>query len=362
MASFDTTWMPKSFHLGIRYDMRVYGNVERISPTRIKVTGTAQIRQPTSAYGYERIFSEVPSMLGWGQHKPYTTSSGTGSVWSRDFYGEFEVGTNEGNWYGQFHARSISGGGGGLGNDNWITFGGGYPIGATPPTGLAVSNVRTSENSVTATVKVDNWGNGANSNLYRELQVGTENSTNNQYLQAVYGWDKSGDITVSPSSIKRGVIELKPNTKYYLGLYAYNGAVSTHNFPDVIAVTLATAKATVKNIKPTSVMFSVSATDGYRVPTTNIQYRQKGQEVWKETTSISTLTGNIEANNLISYTEYEVRPKVNTTDGTWYGEIFTFRTKPNMKVIYPDGRKRYVAIKLIYPDGRKKVVMKTKKI
>lgn len=369
MASFDTGWQNRTgWYLNVPYAMRVSGNVYRIDPWTIRVEGTAQLQQTSNTYGYEQINTEIGSLLGRAMHKPRTTSYTTGyrgATWNRNFGGNFNVGTNAGYFGATFHGASTTTGGATVGSEQYLDFGASYPTGATVPTGLRVSNVRTTDNTVTATVSLNSWGEGATGSRYRELQVGTANNTNNQYFQAQGGGALSGDITVSSSSNKRGTISLTPNTRYYIGLYASNGSLNTGSqFPNVTAVTLATATISVTRVKPTSVIFSVNATTGYRTPTTKIEYRKKGQSTWNEfATGITTGTGTIEVTGLLSYTEYEFRAKVTTTDGTWTGKVITTqRTKPNMKLILPDGTKKYVAIKLIYPDGRKRVVTRWKKI
>lgn len=370
MASFDTGWVNKTgWYLNVPYAMRVSGNVYRIDPWNIRVEGTAQLKQTTNTYGYEQINTEISQgLLGRAMHKPRTTSypaGHNGATWDRNFARNFNVGTGAGTFSATFHGASTTTGGATVGSEQYLDFSCGYPTGATTPTGLSVSNVRTTENTVTANVKLTSWGEGATSSRYRELQVGTANNTNNQYFQAQGGGNLSGDITVSSASNKRGTISLTPNTRYYIGLYASNGSLNTGSqFPGVQAVTLATATLAVNKVKPTSIIFNVTATTGYRVPTTKIEYRRKGQTTWNEfATSITTGTGTIEVTGLLSYTEYEFRPKVTTTDGTWTGKtITTQRTKPNMKIIMPNGTKKFVAIKLIYPDGRKRVVTRWKKI
>lgn len=364
MARFDTGWQPRTFHLGVVYAMRVSGNVYRISPYRIRVEGAAELRQETYTYGFERIDTEVSFLLGRAVHKPRITRPvARGTVWGRGFAGEFDVGTNAGNFHADFHGCSVSQGNKPLSGEQWLGFDCGYPIGATPPTGLSVSDVRTTDKTVTANVKIDSWGNGANDSLYRELQVGTENNTNNQLFWFSNGWAKNGDITVDNNSSKRGTITIKPNTKYYLGLYASNGVLNTGSvFPGVTAVTLATSTIKAVQIKPTAVTFDVKATEGYRVPATAIEYRQRGKEDWKTSTEVSGGTGQITVTGLLSYTNYDFRAKTTTSDGTWRSAQVSLRTKPNMKLIYSNGDSRYVSMKLIYQDGTKKIAIKAKKI
>lgn len=364
MAWFDTGWQVRSFHLGVPYAMRVSGHVNRISPTRIRVEGVAELRQETGTYGFERIDTEIAGLLGRWVHKPrYTGFVRRYTTWGRNFAGEFEVGTDAGNFHGDFHGCSVSQGNKPLSGEQWLGFDCGYPIGATPPTGLSVKNIRTTDRTVTATVTVDNWGNGANNGLYKELQVGTANNTANQYFWYARGWDRSSDITVSSSSNKRGDIDLTPNTKYYLGLYAHNGVLeSGSQFPNVTAVTLATGDISASAIKPTSISFDVTATEGYRVPSVAVQYRKKGREEWRETAAISGTTGDISVTKLIPYADYEFRAKVSTTDGVWLGETIVARTKPNIIAIFPNGTKRYASLAAIYPTGERKNIARFKKI
>ncbi|MGN1218475.1 MAG: hypothetical protein ACI4TD_10960 [Phocaeicola sp.] len=367
MANFDTGWQNRTgWYLSIPYAMRVSGSVTRTDPTHIKVTGSAQLRQTSSKYAYDRINTEISGLLGWAEHKPYTSSQqANGSTYTRNFSGTFEVGTSAGTFSRTFHGRSVNSSGSGLGSDQYLDFSCGYETGATVPKGLSVSNVRTTENTVTATVSLTSWGEGANSNRYRELQVGTANNTENQYFQPVQNSDLSGDITVSPSSNKRGTISLTPNTRYYIGLYATNGALSTGSqFPGVTAVTLATASEVISSIEANKVSFAITATSGFRVPSTKVQYRKVGSSVWHESSTIQN-NGNITIEGLFSYTDYEYRLAVTTTDGTWYSQVKKFKTKPNIKLIWTEGgvtKKKWVAIKMIYPDGRKRVVSRAKKV
>ena len=367
MASFDTGWQNRTgWYLSVPYAMRVSGNVYRIDPWNIRVEGTAQLKQTSNTWGYEQINTEIDGLLGRAMHKPRTTSyTANGTTWNRNFGGNFNVGTGAGTFRGTFHGASTTTSGATVGSEQYLDFSCAYPTGATTPTGLSVSTVRTTENTVTANVGLTSWGEGATSARYRELQVGTANNTTNQYFQAQGGSALSGDITVSLSSNKRGTISLTPNTRYYIGLYATNGSLGTGSqFPNVTAVTLATATITPSVIEPNKIVFTVNATSGYRVPSTKIQYRKKGTSTWHDSGSISN-SGSITITGLMSYSEYEFRAVVTTSDGTWTGSTQIQKTKPNLKILRANNgstRKTWVAIKLIYPDGSKRAISRVKKI
>lgn len=115
---------------------------------------------------------------------------------------------------------------------NSITYTLYFDAAISPPTGLNITGVSSTKDSVTGNVSISGWGIGSGSR-YREIQVWTHGMVEPRRYQPYYGDSTSGNITASNSS--SGSLTIKPNTRYTLGGYASNGqaSVGSTNFGDV---------------------------------------------------------------------------------------------------------------------------------
>ncbi len=101
-----------------------------------------------------------------------------------------------------------------------------FPSSGTAPTGLDVTNIAPSEQSIQATVSVTGWGGlGDSTTRYRELQVWQSDMAGLRRYQQVTGDTLSGTITCNNSS--QGTLNILGNTKYWIGGYATNGTLAS---------------------------------------------------------------------------------------------------------------------------------------
>lgn len=103
-----------------------------------------------------------------------------------------------------------------------------FPAADVPPSGLELSNIVATPNTVSATCALSSWGSpDGSSNSYRELNVSVGGSHDVRRFQKVYGSSKTGTITVTNSSEQLGGMNIVPNTEYFIWMFATNGSAST---------------------------------------------------------------------------------------------------------------------------------------
>lgn len=206
------------------------------------------------------------------------------------------------------------------------------PTGSSAPTGLAISNISTTTNSVTATISISSWGvGGTTAQRYRELSVCTaQNITQRKFVK-----DRndilSNAITVDNSATETAgaAFTISPNTRYYLTMYASNGALGTGNANFTPAITLAAAPTISLNsvAEDSAVMdYSVDADGGVYDKT--IEYTVDGTN-WAIATTItggSSESGTFTITDLMDNTTYTAQTRVVTTAGTTAGPSVTFTT------------------------------------
>ena len=201
------------------------------------------------------------------------------------------------------------------------------PSQRTAPTGLSATNIRPGIESFTANVKISGWGNYPSStanNRYRELQCWTYNASSlvePRRWQVVRGTATSGDITVNNSSSASSTpLTIKGNTRYTLGMYAYNGYVSTGSQRIGNYVTLpyaATLSLNTANSDNLVINYSTPASGGYYAQT--IEYSVDGGTTWSTGATVSgssASSGTFTISGLSANTQYTIQSRVKTTAGT----------------------------------------------
>lgn len=198
--------------------------------------------------------------------------------------------------------------------ENYLTWG--VDPAVTPPTGLNVSGVTTTKDSVTGNVSITGWGIGSGTR-YRELQVWTHGMTNPRRYQPSYGDSLSGNITVDNNS--SGSLTIKPNTKYTLGGYATNGqaASGSNNFGDVYTqpeepmVDLMTTSAR-------SIVLGYGLNDQGGARTLYIDYKMSGDTNWTTAVTITgsgAKSGTITIDNLTPNETYTINVRARSSAG-----------------------------------------------
>lgn len=357
MAWFDTGFVNTTF-FGVSYGIRVAGNADRADgSTSVRFHGEVQERQNTLTWNTDAHNVRIDGLLGNGQIKP-GGSGANGRVWSRGF--DTTIGISIGTTSRGFTAVWTGGG-----NTRELGFGTSFNDGYSAPTGLSVSSPSTTENTVKAVVALSGWGNHSGGVKYRELTISKVNgSTSNRRFQSTDNTNALlSEITVTNSSSQTGSLTITPNTRFYLAGYASNGNRNTGVQFNTQAVTLSTGGRTVVNVRPSKVLFNVTAVDGHFANTIRFRYRKQGDSIWiTSPESFVGSSGSIELANLKPATTYEMQQMVTTQAGTWYSSTFTVKTKPASIIIFPDNSKLNVSFRLIYPDGRKRDIERWKKI
>lgn len=357
MAYFDTGYVNVTFY-GVSYGIRVDGNADRNDgSTAVRFYGTTYDKQNTNIYNTDAHYSNISELLGNGQIKPSGTGA-IGRVYARGFDTTLGIGIGT-------TSRGFTANFNGGGNSHNIGFTAWFNDGYSAPEGIALSGVSVTENSIAGTVSLSNWGNHSGGSKYRELTASSaDGDISNRRFQGTGSTDVlSSAITVTNSSAQSGSMNLNPNTRYYLAVYASNGNRNTGIQYRGNAVTLSTGARTVNKIKPSKILFDVTAMTGVYAPTVKFRYRKQGDTTWiVSTASFTGGVGSVELTGLSASTTYELQQMVTTQAGTWYSSTFTVKTKPASIIIYPDGTKKNVSFRLIYPNGTKRDIERWKKI
>lgn len=205
----------------------------------------------------------------------------------------------------------------------------------TPPTGLGINNISTTDTSVSANVYVSGWGGAGDANSrYRNLSVMRTNYKPDEQrrYQRVYGNETSGIITVT-SNTQYGTGTIDPNTRYWLWWYATNGTYGTE------APTTSTTEVVTKASAPTvgladttatsaTISYSTTADGGYYAK--NIQYSLDNGSTWVTGATVTggaATTGSFTISGLTPGTVYTVQTRVNTTAGNTTGTSVSFATE-----------------------------------
>lgn len=197
------------------------------------------------------------------------------------------------------------------------------PAQAAAPSGLSLTNVSVTSNTVTGTVSITNWGGAGDANSrYRNLSVMATNdkTTSARRYQRVYGNTMSSAITVN-NSTEYGTMTIQPNTRYWLWWYATNGTLGTGS-PDTSTTTIVTLpldlsskSATTTGTNSIRVNYTTKADGGFY--TKNIQYNIGNGWVTGATVSAAAATsGNFTISGLSTGTSYTINLRVNTSAGS----------------------------------------------
>lgn len=170
----------------------------------------------------------------------------------------------------------------------------------TAPSGLSVSGVSTTWNSVTATSKVTSWGTGTGSNHLETLvltQPYTQGGLPHQFISTTSS-SQTVTVTNSNSTAANGGVTIKGAGDYYAGTYATNGALDARATSGVVY----TPPSPLASIAYTQTQNSTNVTVGVTVTggsssnnnsntvTTYYRYSTNGGSSYSGWTSIGTGT------------------------------------------------------------------------
>ena len=247
----------------------------------------------------------------------------------------------------------------GMGSDQnsttWtITFSSG---GGKPNNGY-ITNISTTEDSITATVGVS-W-NGNTSNVGKELCVlqppdTVETAGMPQYYMNDTTTATETTFTVDNDSQKANnpQFSIGPNTAYNIGIYAKNSSGDyRYTYPDNPVVTKsAAATVSASSIGATSVTidYSTSADGGYYDK--EIQYSIDGGNTWTTGATVTTgavETGSFTISGLSSGAVYNIQTRVATYAGDTVGSTVSVITISNRATLYGSVSDQSTKIKKLY--------------
>jgi hypothetical protein len=210
------------------------------------------------------------------------------------------------------------------------------------PSGLTCTVEEVGVDYVKVRGKVGNWGtnatHGPGQYFQYEIPAGSTKHNSSHTTSANYVYTLNN---------------IPANTRCFLDNNATNGGGKSTDGPNVFPVTLAKSSVSSLVIKATKATFNLSVTQGYYATTGYVQYRKAGTTAWSGSPSGAGGSPSVTVSGLTPSTDYEYRPAVDTTAGTYTGSTQSFTTKPAAKGIYPDGTVHNGIVWLIHPDGTK---------
>ena len=234
-----------------------------------------------------------------------------------------------------------------------------FPSGATPPTGLNVTSLSTTQNTVTGTVSITGWGEGADSNRYLELSVSNNKTTDSRRYKAGTKGSTSTSQTLTVNNSSSGSMTISPNTSYYIGAYATNGKASTGvlwNWGSVVTKP-ATPTASNSNVLRHTATLTITA-PAQGTAQTMTAYYKIGSGSWVNAGTIAqNSTKTVSLANLDANTAYTITVKVSNTSGDSATATTSFTTKPALYCSVSDKTK---GVKKLYcsVNGKTKRVVK----
>lgn len=333
MSCTNTTAM----YLNVPTDICANATASRSGNT-ITVSGSLSVTQG-NAWNYNAIYAYVDGVTSWTKVKPYK-SDGGGS-WSAPFSFSFDdpnAGTRSYNAIFQVFNNAETGT---VGNSAAVGFSVSYNAGATAPSGLSLTNVSVTQDTVTGTVSVTDWGGTGDANSrYRNLSVMQTNDkpTSPRRYQRVYGNTMSSAILVN-NSTQYGSMTIKPNTRYWLWWYATNGTYGTGS-PETSTRSVITMPPTpsVSDIAVTT----TTATVTYSVPdqgggyTMTLRYRLDGggSTIVTDLSGSGTKTGTFTISGLTSSSSHTLTISLHSTSGDSVSSVSSFTTNPVVTGLY----------------------------
>lgn len=231
----------------------------------------------------------------------------------------------------------------------------------TSPSGLSLSSISRGITSFTGTVSISGWGKGGSSSQrYLEMSVCSSNNINNRRWKAIYTSSTSKSITVDNSS-PSGNITIQPNTRYYLTMYATNGAASTGNSSFYEYTTRADAPTISVGATTSStatINWSTTA-DGGKY-TKKIEYSLDNGSTWTQgatTSGSAAASGSFTISGLTAGAEYTILSRVTTDAGSTAGNSITVKIRNRF---YGSVNNQTKAIKKLYGSvgGQTKEIVK----
>lgn len=332
MSCTNTTAM----YLNVSTDICASASASRSGST-VTVSGTFSVSQG-STWNYNAIYAYVDGQTTWTKVKPYKSDGG--GYWEASFSFSFnDSGAGTRNYTAIFQVWNNAESGT-VGNPASVGFSVSYNADITAPTGLALSNVSVTSDTVTGTVSVTGWGGGGDANSrYRNLSVRqvADSNTVRRY-QRVYGNTQSSAITVN-NSTQYGSMTIIPNTQYWLWWYATNGTYGAEApSPSTTSVVTLPPTPTISNTGVTA----STATFTYSVPNQGGKYNMTlkkrvdggAPETITTLTGSGTKSGTFTVTGLTSSATHTVAVTLSTSAGETVSNTVTFTTATPNPILY----------------------------
>ena len=196
------------------------------------------------------------------------------------------------------------------------------------PSGLAISNITPTTNSVSATVSVTSWNGGDESTRYRSLSLCTaQNTTQRKYAKDM-GSTLSSTIPIDNTTPDSSgtAFTITANSRYYVTMYAYGSSgLGNSNYTQVVTLppipTITFASSTSDSA---TFNYSVVANGGFYNQL--LQYSLDNGATWttaKTITSGSGSSGTFTITGLTNGT-YNMKIRSSTTAGNTPGAALSF--------------------------------------
>lgn len=220
------------------------------------------------------------------------------------------------------------------------------------PSGGSITDVTPGTNSITMTGGVSSIGTGGSSTNVELVVLNapyTQGGVPQRYERFHTLTDTKTITNSSPAA--NGGITISPNTQYYIGVYASNGALD-YRYNGGTTVTLAEAPTvTVASTTTDSVTVSYSTTadGGYHNKT--IKYSIDGGTTWETAATVATgsaTTGTFTITGLSASTSYNLQIMSSTTSGDTEGTAITITTSGPKAVLYGSVSDQTTKIKRLY--------------
>lgn len=202
----------------------------------------------------------------------------------------------------------------------------------TGPTGLTLSNVTTTDSTVTGTVSISSWGTATGTKKKSFSVCAASGDVNNRRYSEDFSSTLSSTLTTTNSSSVIGSLTIRPNTKYWVTMFAINGTVGVGNtnYTEVITKPYAPTASVTSITKDTAVL-TIAAPSGQGAASTMTAYYKinGGAAVSAGTVAsagsvVKTLTG------LSPNTTYTLTIYISNSSGASTSITRTFTTKVAM--------------------------------
>lgn len=207
------------------------------------------------------------------------------------------------------------------------------PASYTPPTGLSVSVAEVYSDGAKFNVSVSSYGNPSSaSGRFIEAGIAGQNSWVSPSLRSAIASNvTSAQIVVNNQSTKTTTLNIKPNTQYYYGGYAWNTQQEARTIAGQFVTLPASATISQSGTTATTATFiyGTEADGGHYNKT--IEYSLDNGTTW---TTAATITSGAEAagyftvSGLTEGDTYTLKTRVTTTAGSSNNTDITFTAEP----------------------------------